>query len=123
MTRIDEESPEELIARVNRDHATMLESMSGHSRLWHWFGLSRASFLVLPRSMMHEMPDEWQLKMAKLLEEWGEAWDWPEDFPDSNNVVARNKNRFVKWPDWVVRYRHPDSRFLRSLMVKQQENA
>jgi len=42
----------------------------GYDKLWSWFGLSYASFLTLPRVMMHEMPDEWQGKMADLLEEW-----------------------------------------------------
>lgn len=38
----------------------------GYDALWGWFGLSRASFLVLPRVLMHEMPDDWQLRMAAL---------------------------------------------------------
>lgn len=32
----------------------------GENALWLWFGLSRASWLTLPRVLMHEMPDEWR---------------------------------------------------------------
>jgi len=45
----------------------------GYDRLWNWFGLSRATFITLPRAMCHEMPDGWQERMAALLEEWDEA--------------------------------------------------
>ncbi len=38
-----------------------------------WFGLSYASYLVLPRSLIQEMPEEWQKRMVELLEEWDEA--------------------------------------------------
>src|SRR5574341_1370059 len=47
----------------------------GHEELWTWFGLSYAGWLTLPRVMMHEMPDDWQMRMAQLLREWDEAWD------------------------------------------------
>jgi hypothetical protein len=32
-----------------------------------WFGLSHASFCVMPRVFMEAMPAEWQEKMAELL--------------------------------------------------------
>jgi hypothetical protein len=34
-----------------------------------WFGLTYASYLVLPRSVMQSMPVEWQRRMVALLEE------------------------------------------------------
>lgn len=74
--------------------------------LWLWFGLSLASWLTLPRAMMHEMPEEWQEKMAELLFEWDETWD-THDTP-SPMVTARKGNKFTKWPSWVLNYRHPD---------------
>ena len=43
-------------------------------------GLSRASWITLPRVLCHETPDEtpdeWQLKMAKLMEEYDKYWDF-----------------------------------------------
>ncbi|MEA2935040.1 MAG: hypothetical protein QOD74_1686, partial [Variibacter sp.] len=36
---------------------------AGWEALSRWFGLSRASFAVLPRVLMQQMPDEWQGRM------------------------------------------------------------
>ena len=85
----------------------------GYDRLWAWFGLSRASWLTLPRSMMHEMPDGWQHRMAELLKEWDETWDshhMPEPI-----VNAKESGRFTKWPEWVLNYRHPHKTTLATL--------
>ena len=79
---------------------------NGYDRLWLWFSLSYSSWLTLPRVMMHEMPDEWQDKMAALMEEWNETYD-SHEMP-STIVIARKENRFTKWPSWVMNYRHPD---------------
>lgn len=79
---------------------------SGHDNLWLWFGLSHASFLTLPRVLMHAMSDEWQGKMAELLEEYDEA------FPNQPNIGTRvqitQKGKLIAAPDWIVNYRHPD---------------
>jgi hypothetical protein len=32
----------------------------GREKLWDWFGLSYASWLTLPRVLMHEIPNEWR---------------------------------------------------------------
>jgi len=73
----------------------------GYDALWLWFGLSRASFLTLPRVLMHEMPDEWQGKMAALLNEMDEA------FPKSPAGDAIVRRRAGSWPDWLLNYRRP----------------
>lgn len=79
----------------------------GRDALWFWFSLSRASWLTLPRVLMHQMPDDWQSRMAELLNEWDEAWN--TDHLPSPFVVARDSdNRFTKWPEWALNYRHPD---------------
>ena len=80
--------------------------MNDRKDLWLWFGISYSSWLTLPRAMMHEMPKEWQEKMAELLFEWDETWN-TEDTP-SPYVIARKDNKFTKWPSWVLNYRHPD---------------
>jgi len=79
---------------------------TGHSKLWDWFGLSYASWLTLPRVLMHEMPDDWQERMADLLREFDDTWD-SGDMPQSH-VSARRGNRYAKWPSWLLNYRHPD---------------
>lgn len=78
----------------------------GYQRLWKWFGLSRASFLTLPRVLMHEMPDAWQDKMSDLLSEWDEAFDQSE-LPNTTVRATRN-GKLVGMPEFLLNYRHPD---------------
>ncbi len=40
-----------------------------------WFGLSYAAFLVMPRVAMMQMPEDWQEKMAELLNQYDETID------------------------------------------------
>lgn len=80
---------------------------SGHEKLWGWFGLSYASWLTVPRVLMHEMPDEWQGKMADLLHEYEDAFPNQSHLPETY-VTAKRDNKFVKFPDWVLNYRRPD---------------
>jgi hypothetical protein len=81
---------------------TRILDQPGYNALWGWFGLSYATFLTLPRVLMHEMPDEWQGRMAKLLEEF------TEEFP--NTLAGQTQVRRTKgaWPAWLLNYRHPD---------------
>ncbi len=82
---------------------------SGYNDLWNWFSLSRASFLVLARVLMHEMPDDWQGKMAALLHEFDVAFP---NQPEIGCVVRATKpfqpNRLVPMPEALINYRHPD---------------
>ena len=76
------------------------------TELWDWFSLSRASFLVLPRVLMHEMPEEWQDNMVKLLDEYDETFT---NQPNIGTTVRITKNgKVIKTPEWLVNYRHPD---------------
>lgn len=90
-----------------------LPTGSGYDRLWLWFSLSRAAYAVLPRVMMHAMPDGWQGRMAALLDEWNKAWPNQPDI--SATVQIKQANRFVKTPDWLLNYRHPDWQQLEAL--------
>ena len=92
----------------------VMQEQPGHTALWNWFGLTRASWITIPRSVAHEMPDEWQEKMAALLEEYDEATtDAPEDIQGTPYVSNREGNRFCKWPEWLLNYRHPNPRYFR----------
>lgn len=91
----------------------------GHDRLWRWFGLSRASWLTMPRVMMHAMPDDWQERMAALCEEWDAKWD-TSSMPDTKvSAVDPRTNRFMKFPNWLLNYRHPD-RYLLQKITKRK---
>lgn len=88
----------------------------GNEALWLWFGLSRASWLTIPRVLMHEMPDEWQLRMAVLLNEYD------EHFPNGPNLGTRvqvTKNgKLTQTPDWLINYRHPEHEYIDQLLPK-----
>ncbi len=88
----------------------------GYEKLWAWFGLSYASWLTLPRAMMHEMPDDWQEKMADLMEEWDKTWDSGE-MPESI-VCAKKNGKFTKWPEWILNYRRPNIEQINTLRIK-----
>lgn len=90
----------------------------GYEALWNWFGLSRDSWVTMPRAMMHHMPDEWQAKMAELLNEWSVAWaNAPDEVSVGTRVSAHRGGRFVKMPEILCNYRHPDSETIRSWMA------
>lgn len=82
---------------------------SGYDKLWAWFGLGRPSWITIPRVLAHEMPDEWQGKLADLLEEYSKATrNAPACVLGLVPIVnARSGNHNVKWPDWILQYRHP----------------
>jgi hypothetical protein len=45
-----------------------------------WFSLTYANYLVLPRSVLQSMPEDWQHRFTALLEEMDTAFghlDWP----------------------------------------------
>ena len=85
----------------------------GREKLWQWFGLSYASFVVLPRVMMHEMPDDWQDKMADLLTEFHTRWPQDVDHIDGCSVSVKKSGKFVSMPKELVNYRHVDREALR----------
>lgn len=92
----------------------------GYAALWLWFGLSRASWLTMPRVLMHEMPDDWQARMAQLLAEYDEAWAIPECYAVETHVTAKRDSKFVKLPDFLTNYRHPDSSAIDRLRAPPQ---
>ncbi len=77
----------------------------GYDALWLWFGLGRASWLTIPRVLMHDMPDEWQGKMAELLKEYEQTY--PVQPEITVNVTIKENNKFTKLFDWLNDYRHP----------------
>lgn len=51
-----------------------------------WFGLSYSSYLVLQRSIMQSMDDEWQNKMVALLDEAHDKFN--DKIPDQIYLVS-----------------------------------
>ena len=54
-----------------------------------WFGLTYSNYLTLPRSLLQSMPDEWQERFVKCLEEMRAAFSHLGDMPDCYTVNAR----------------------------------
>lgn len=60
-------------------------------RIHNWFGLTYASYLVMPRLALQEMPDEWQRRFVELLEEWEAT-----GFEPPNYHVLRDDDRYTR---------------------------
>lgn len=90
-------------------------SGAGAGKLWRWFGLSYASWLTLPRVLMCEMPDEWQGKMAELLEEYEKRFPAADLVSgiEGTRVQCVRGGRLVKTPADLISYRHPNREFVR----------
>jgi len=71
------------------------------------FGLTKASFLVIPRTVLMDMPTEWQNRMVDLIDELNDATQWENDVNVNLYVTARAKNGFAKMPRWLSDYKHP----------------
>ncbi|AUR92983.1 hypothetical protein NVP1181O_19 [Vibrio phage 1.181.O._10N.286.46.C9] len=81
-------------------------------KLSEWFGLSYSSFCVMPRVLMEDMPDEWQEKMAELLNQYDDAFDQSKVGIDGCRVQATMDNKLVKMPSELLNYRRPCQLFL-----------
>jgi hypothetical protein len=71
-----------------------------------WFELSYAEFLTIPRLVLESMPVEWQHKMAALLTEMDNTFDWR---PKTGRYWVQLKNdkgqfsRYSEAPLWNYR--------------------
>ncbi len=83
----------------------------GYALLWGYFGCSRASWITLPRSLMHEMPDKWQARMAVLLTQFDEVYLSVPQYETS--VTLKRGGKFQAMPDWLA-YRHSDVELINS---------
>ena len=82
-----------------------------------WFGLTYASYLVLPRSLLQEMPVEWQKRFVDCLKEMGETF---EQENDNYAVNLRDDNgRFIKDP--LSQYRRPDRDAIERFRLKKSK--
>jgi hypothetical protein len=71
---------------------------------WNWFGLSYASWLVLPRIALQSMPLEWQAKFFAMVREMEEMIEYPGGYTGQFAVTMKNGNKFVK--NCLPHYRH-----------------
>lgn len=77
--------------------------MTDANAIHDWFGLTYASYLVLPRSVMQSMPAEWQETMVKLLDECGDRLGQHYE-ANEYDVRLRVNGKFASDP--LSGYRH-----------------
>lgn len=109
---------EDLLGTQQPSPAQAEHANSGYDQLWGWFGLSRSAYVVLPRVMMHAMPDDWQGRFAELMDEWGDHWPNQPDI--TAHVQIKQNNRFISTPPWLLNYRHPDHNQLNAMRGKDE---
>jgi hypothetical protein len=73
--------------------------------MWDWFGLTYSSYLVLPRTLMCGMPQEWQQRMVAMLEEMREVYDSDQIKDDYSVQLRCDRGRFSKDP--LANYKYP----------------
>jgi len=100
---------------VNPDPEDPYENMDEKYRyyqgpVWGWFSLTYASYAVLPRAVICEMPIEWQKKFVALMDEVSDTLEWDE--PNSYTVQIRDKKgRFTYDP--LCSYKYPPANAVR----------
>jgi hypothetical protein len=76
-----------------------------------WFELSYAQFLTVPRLVMESMPLGWQRKMAALLQEMDDTFDWR---PKGGRYWVRLRDAPGRFTDAPLNdYRHGSCEHLR----------
>ena len=75
-----------------------------------WFNLTYAAYLVLPRTLLQEMPEDWQLRFTEMVDEIEATFDLEkiDGYVASYQVTAAQgdgSHRYVKDP--LRNYRHP----------------
>ncbi len=93
----------------------LTDRTTGKERLSRLFGLSYASFLVLPRSLMQEMPDGWQDRCVDLVKEFDS--EYPNQ-PDGEIFISwKEGGKFAKLPESLGNYRRPDRKAIEKMRV------
>lgn len=67
----------------------------GDDPFHYWFGLTYASYLVLPRLMLESMPRRWQLKMIALLNQIPEKLEIDDSYTYNYTVQYKVKGKFA----------------------------
>jgi hypothetical protein len=73
-------------------------------KIHEFFGLTYASYLVLPRVFLESMPDDWQARFVEMIEEIPEVLDIDPEYSSNYTVHLRDeKGRFKR--DLYSQYR------------------
>lgn len=78
-----------------------------------WFELTYAQYLTVPRSLLEAMPEEWQERFVRCLEELDAEFDWRPEEGRYWCHLKDGEGRFVVDP--LREYRRPDYRYIASI--------
>jgi hypothetical protein len=73
-----------------------------------WFGLTYASYLTLPRSILQAMPAAWQHEFVRLLDQLSAEYTAPIDTHTRYAVLLRDGRGRFRGHDPLRHYRYPD---------------
>jgi hypothetical protein len=93
----------------------------GNQRLHKWFDSNNSSWLTLPRTLIYSMSDEWQLKMARLLEEYDETYDWSNYNYKTRVQTLKEDGKSIRAPEWLTNYKHLDHEFIETIKKTELE--
>jgi hypothetical protein len=79
-----------------------------------WFELSYASFLVIPRVILQDMPEEWQHKFVALLDELDARYPNQPEVGTRVQVTDLDGN-LIKTPADIINYRRPNKKWLKQI--------
>ena len=96
------------------------------------WGLSHANYLTLPRSIIQEMPIEWQDTLAGLLNELGDTVEsfveegqsyWVELGEESrkSDEDLKEGEEHIVYPDKLIEYKHGNE-YAKALFIKKEKN-
>ncbi|QFH71486.1 hypothetical protein FR762_17975 [Enterobacter sp. E76] len=98
-----------------------MEQYDQRKDLQAWFGLSYAAFVVMPRVAMMQMPEEWQEKMAELLNQYDETINTSAFGVKGCRVNATDASgKLMKMPDELLNYRHPSLETKNALLLQKE---
>ena len=83
----------------------------GHYKLECYYELSYLSFITIPRLVTENMPDEWQGKLADLLSEMDDTFDWRPKEGKYWVKLKDGKGRYCDAP--LGNYKHGNIEHLR----------
>ncbi len=88
----------------------MVEDNNGNlveSPIHESFGLTYASFLVVPRLLMEAMPWGWQKDMVHLMDEFTEKYEWDDEGIEISK--RGDDGLFVKIDENLCNYKRGDA--------------
>ncbi len=78
-----------------------------------WFELTYSHYLVLQRSILQEMPTEWQERFVSCINEIEDYFDLSEEKSEYMVKLRGCDRRFVQDP--LCNYRRPNMEYINSL--------